>query len=568
MQFHAGLEGFRAFIRREWRTLAICAATYVTLMLTILLSVDAAFFYPRIETDQLLYLLKAKSLVETGSTAARAAANVDPFAYAAMPGVLRAPFLFFFDEFDHQLRGIQVANVAIVAATATMSAYILSWALPRKLHPGAIAFAFAFVVVSPDWLTNTFVPLADAPYALLTLACILIASSVLTSARPISSRKSAVALFTILFVIAFLVRFTAPVILVAVAVLASGRWRDATIPKNTKRMIIVAPIALLAILIAFNEQAIFGKYIDEPFWYLLAADKTGMGLNVLGSAVPAQIIPVFNLAFDVTPPASKLNPVFGTTTRDSLWTAVGLLISGVVAIGLARSTKRILPETACLLVVFPVLGVMIQSTTRYLMSYQAILWFMFATGAAFLIGPWTSRVKLKRVRIFAAAAAVLGIGGIVFLRSATAVRTADADSVLEGPLRYTREVGATFRDLRNFLETLPRDRTLLITSGGAVGRWEIIADRAHYAPDAQLAAAVSERDVYSVISCGTRAACAPFDNWHSTRMRRLAQYGDFRYEKVFERRTTSARATVHRLSIATGMPDTLLDYSASGRTAR
>ncbi|MGI9044255.1 MAG: hypothetical protein ACR2GK_09050 [Gemmatimonadaceae bacterium] len=67
-------------------------------MLAILFSIDPAFFYPRIETDQLLYLLKAKSLVETGSTAARLYVNADPFAYAAMPGVLRAPFLLMFDE--------------------------------------------------------------------------------------------------------------------------------------------------------------------------------------------------------------------------------------------------------------------------------------------------------------------------------------------------------------------------------------------------------------------------------------------------------------------------------------
>ncbi len=567
-RFHADLEGFRNFIRREWPMLALCAGAYATLMLTILLSIDTAFFYPRIETDQLLYLLKAKSLVETGSTAARGAVNVDPFEYAAMPGVLRAPFLFFFDEFDNQLRGIQMLNVAIVAAAATMSAYILSWALPRKLHPGAIAFAFAFVVLSPDWLTNTFVPLADAPYALLTLSCLLIATSVLTSERPVSSQWGAVTLFAVLFVIAFLVRFTAPVVLVAVAVLARGRRSDTTIAKTTKRIIIGVTLMLLLILVVFNAQAIFGKYIGEPFWFLFMADKTGMGLNVFGSAIPTQIIPVFNLAFEVMPPANVRNPVFGTTTRDSLWTAVGLLISGIAAIGLARSTKRILPETACFLVVLPILGVMIPGTTRYLMSYQAVLWFMFATGAAFLIQPWTGRVSSRHVRIFTVTVALLGVAGIVFVRSATAARTADAESMLDGPRRYTREVSATFRGLRSFLESLPRERTLLISSGGEVGRWEVIADRAHYVPDSLLAAIISAKDVYSIISCGTPAACAPFDDWHSERARRLTQYGDFKYEKVFEHRTASARATVHRLSIATAMQDTLPAYSASGRTDR
>ncbi len=494
--------------------------------------------------------------------------NVDPFAYAAMPGVLRAPFLYIFDEFDSQLRGIQLLNVAIVATTATMSAYILSWALPRKLHPAAIAFAFAFVVLSPDWLTNTFVPLADAPYALLTLSCILLSSSVLTSERSIRSHWGAVALFAVLFIVAFLVRFTAPVLLVAVAILARGRWKNATVGKRTRRAMIAIPVVLLLILVALNSQAIFGKYLGELTWFFFAADKTGMGLNVFGAAIPSQIIPVFNLAFDITPPASRLQPVFGTTTSDSLWTGFGLLISGIVAIGFARSTRRILPETACLLAVLPILSLMIPSTTRYLMSYQAVLWFAFASGMAFLIGPWMSRVSLRQFRTLVVGAALLGGASIIFLRTANAARTADAVSILEGPRRYTREVAETFRDLRNFLESLPRERTLVITSGGEVGRWAIIADRAHYAPDSLLPRVVSASDVYAVISCGTPAACAPFDEWLNIRARRLARYGDFKYEKVFEHRTASARATVHRLSLATGMRNALPDYSASGRTDR
>lgn len=541
-------------------------------MLAILFSIDPAFFYPRIETDQLLYLLKAKSLVETGSTAARSYVNADPFAYAAMPGVLRAPFLLMFDEFDNQLRAMQVMNVAIVAATAMISAYIFSWALPRRLHRFAIGFAFAFVVLSPDWLANTFVPLADAPYALLTLACLVISASVLSAPQPVASRRLSIALFIALFITAFQVRFTAPALLVPVALLARGRWSEVSISRRAWWLIIGVPALFLVVLVILNAQAIFGRYIVEPFLFVLNADKTGMGLNVFGSAIPSQIIPVFNLGFDVMPPANKFQPVFGTTVRDSLWTAAGLLISGITAIGLVRSASRILPEAAYLLVVLPVLGAMIPSTTRYLMAYQPILWFMFAAGAAFLLQPWKNRLGARHLRIAAALAAILAATGLVALRSARVARTAGgavAPSALERPLRYTSEVATTFRGLRDFLETLPAERALLVSGSGEAGRWAVIAGRPNYRPDSLLLATVREKEVYTVLSCGSPEACAPFEEGHEIRAKRLAAHGDFTYEKVFEQRTGSARATVHRMSVSpvpgpAGEPG----QSASGRTAR
>lgn len=523
-------------------------------MLGILLSLDAAFFYPRIETDQLLYLLKAKALVETGSTTAFNAVNAPPFAYAAMPGVLRVPFMLMFDDFDQQLRGMQIMNVAMVAVTAIMSAYLLSWALPQRLHKAAIVFAFAFVVLSPDWLTNTFVPLADAPYAMLTLVCLILAVSVMTSDKPVSVHAAAIAAFAVCLTIAFMVRFTAPVLFVAVALLARGRWKNAQLSQRARRLAIGIPLGAFVLLVILNAHAI-GNYITEPFHFIFFASKAGMLLNIFGAAIPSQIVPVFNLGFQLTPPSDDLRPAFGTTPRDVIWTAVGLLISGITAFGLVRAARRLLPEIAYFLVIFPILGAMIPSTTRYLMSYQPIIWICFATGIAFLAEPVRRRIPATHLRILGTAAALFAITGLVGMRTSRTAKTAGgaaAASPLARPVEYAGEVASTFRGLREFVEGLPADRALLVSVAAEAGRWYVISGRRSYLPDSTMTETLREKELYSILSCGTPTGCEGFDSWHGMRAARLTAFGDFEYEKVFERRTGSARAEVYRISTSRG----------------
>ena len=569
---HLELESPAEFYKREWRAAALAAGAYVAIMLLVLLTVDVAFFYPRIETDQLLYLLKAKAFVETGSTQAVNAVNLPPFSYAAMPGVLRAPFMMMFDDFDQQLRGMQLMNVAIVAVSALMAAYILSWALPRRAHSAAIAFAFVFVLLSPDWLANTFVPLADAPYAMLTLSCLIIAVRVLVSARPVSEHKGALLAFAALFMIAFMVRFTAPVLLLPIALLARGRWSSATLTRRQKRILVGVPVAALVILTVLNADAIFGKYITEPFFFLFMASKSGIALNLFASALPAQVIPVFNIGYQVTPPTDTLRPVFGTTPRDLVWMVVGLCISAVAILGMVRSARRFLPEFAYVLAILPVLALMIPSTTRYLMSYQPIIWIAFAVGFAHVTSPIRKRISTGQAKGLAIACGLLAFAGLVAMRSARTARTASsasASSPLKQPLRYRDEVAQTYRSLRTFIESLPADRSLIVSSGGELGRWDVIAGRKNYQPvDSSFIEVVGDRDVYSVLACGTPMSCQYFDGWIVSRSKRLSHLGNFSHTKVFERRTGSARAEVYRISLAAATVAAPGDQSASGLTER
>ena len=85
-EFHESLEPFSAFIRREWKPAAFFGGFFVVAALAVIFSVDPAFFYPRLQTDPLRYLMKAHAFIETGSTTVKAAVNIPPFLYAAMPG--------------------------------------------------------------------------------------------------------------------------------------------------------------------------------------------------------------------------------------------------------------------------------------------------------------------------------------------------------------------------------------------------------------------------------------------------------------------------------------------------
>ncbi|MGI9044256.1 MAG: hypothetical protein ACR2GK_09055 [Gemmatimonadaceae bacterium] len=66
----------------------------------------------------------------------------------------------------------------------------------------------------------------------------MISASVLSAPQPVASRRLSIALFIALFITAFMVRFTAPALLVPVALLARGRWSEVSISRRTRGLII------------------------------------------------------------------------------------------------------------------------------------------------------------------------------------------------------------------------------------------------------------------------------------------------------------------------------------------
>jgi hypothetical protein len=562
-EFHRALETPAGFLRREWKIVAITSGVFVIGLLAVLLSIDTAFFYPRIETDQLRYLLKAKAFVETGTTDAREAVNGRIFIYAAMPGLLRAPFLFLFQEFDNQLRAIQVMNVLIAAAAAVMSAYILSWALPQRAHKWAVVFAFTFVLLSPDWVTNILVPLPDAPYAALTQACVIIAAMIFSKPPPLASRKAWLLLFALLLAVAFFVRYTALVLLVYAGLLLAQRWSGRKIPVRTVSVAVAIAFVLAIALLAVSAPNLVGRYFWDVRHWLVETKKLPVALHLAASALPAQIVPVFNLGFEVPPLTDRVSPVFGSTPRDIAWTVAGLLLSLTILRGMIAERRRLLPEIWYLLLPLPLLALLTPSTTRYLMTYQPFIWIFFATGLAILTQPLRRRGSARKLQIASARAIACAAAAVIGMRSATTARTSGSGSrfaVLAGARSYTGDVSRTFRGLRNYLERLPRDETLLVEARGNVGRFKVIAGQEYYMPDSALFDIAGSKRVYSVLACGSAVHCADFKYWIAAQHRWIDRLGSFDYRTVYETSSPSAQALVEQI-----IPR---PYSASGLTAR
>ena len=547
-EFHYDLEGFFVFCRREWKAIAICGGFFCAVMLAGIALIDPAFFYPRLSTDPLNYYLKARSLAETGSTAATSAVNLPPFAYASMPGVLRAPFILFFDEFDNQLRAMQVFNTLVVGSVALMSAYIFSWVHPRSRHPYVIAFAFAFTLLSPIWLANAFLPLADAPYAAFSLGALLATVSIICAPHPLK-RKTTIAAAAVLFVVAFMLRFTAPMLLVCAAVLAHGRWGLNHVSRNVWISVGGGIAAFLIVLVSLNAQAIFGRYFFEPLWFIAKGDKLGMITNLLAVGFPSQVLPNFQLGFVHPPIESQYSTKFTTSWMDIAWMTFGLLISAVVLSGLWKSRSRLLPEIAYVLVPLPLLAIILPSAARYMMSYQAFIWLFFTVGAV-AIASQSGLSRVLKNKSFVISTSVLVIAGVIGLRSWKMAGTAServlAITVTNAP-GYINAVGSTFRGLRGFLETLPAEKTLLIGDRGTVGRWKVISGLDYYAPDPSLPQIVDSRDVYLVAECGILDTCQSWDHHRNRLEQRVLEFGEFQFDSVYAGQSPRARVEVFRI---------------------
>ncbi|MEO7501895.1 MAG: hypothetical protein ABIW94_04570 [Gemmatimonadaceae bacterium] len=552
-EFHRELESPVSFVRREWQAFVIFGGVFIIVLLIGVFAVDPAYFYPRLSTDPLLYYLKGLAFAETGSTVATTAINRRPFQYVAMPGVMRAPFMMMFSDFDNQFRAIQVSNIALVTLIAAMFAYVLSWVVPRSRHWMAIGFVFGFMLLSPNWVANVFEPLADAPYAVFTLGVILLSTRILTSDKPLRRHLVAIAAGALLFVLAFMVKFTAPVLIVFIAVLAAGRPSEHQLSRRTKAIAWFAGVAGLALLIALNWGPIIHRYLPEPIGFLTRGSKSGMLLNLLGISIPAHIIPVYHLAFDFDPVGHVYRPKFGTTPNDAALTALGVGISLIVVYGVWRARRRFLPEAWYFLAALPVITLMIPSTRRYLLAYEPLIWIFFYAGATALFRPLLVRVRTIRVPpALGLALFIAATLGLIFVRSQRVVGSAGNRSagISIGQTRgYVNQVSSTFRDLRGFIETLPRDRSLLVGGLGTVGRWKAISHMNYYSLDSTLSVAARTHDIYVLLECGTREGCHDFDRWDSAFRLQIDRYGGpFAYEPVFTRNTEHAKARVYRLT--------------------
>ncbi|MEO7368205.1 MAG: hypothetical protein ABIZ36_09625 [Gemmatimonadaceae bacterium] len=545
------MESFSSFLSREWKAVAVFGGFFTAASVAVILSVDPAYFYPRMQTDPVRYLLKAHALMETGTTEASRAINLQPFRYAAAPGVMRIPILLAFKDFDDQLRAIQLTNVIFVLAVALMSAFVLSWTQPQKRHWMTIAFSLAFCALAPWWTANILYPLADAPYAAFSLGALIVSVRIVTSDRPVAEQWRMLLLFAALFVGAFLIRFSAPVILVFTAALAYGRWKGSRLSLRAVLLGIAVPVAVVTLLVFLNRDVIFKRYLIDQMWFIREADDVLLALNPFASAIPSQIVPGFYLIYSRPPVIGAMDMAFGTTRTDAFWVIVGLCISAIVFVGMWRARHRFLPEILYVIAPFPVLAVIAPSAGRYFASYQPFFWILFLSGASYLVAPWARRFGRRQMTIgvLGAGACIVAVTGLRLTRVVGTANPKSAVSVMRAR-EYVHGVATPFRDLRNFLDTIPRGRALLLGSPTSRGRWTVISGFKYYVPDRRLSAVAQTRDIFLVSECGTMEVCRDFGAWTQVLKDEIRANGNFRIDSIFARATASAHVAVFRVTPA------------------
>lgn len=528
----------------------LCSVFVATVMLIAVFAVDPAYNYPRMITDQLLYYMKGLSFVNDGTTAARAAVNTRPFVYAAAPGLLRAPLIAAFDNFDDQLRAIQVSNIALGIILGFISAYIVSWALPQRLHWLAVSFSFATLLLNPVWVTNMLSPLADLPYAVASLGALVALKRMIAGNDAERNSRAIKVLFVVLLIIAFGCRYTAPVLLVYGAVLLRQARGQRSAGRVGVRWVFVAVGVALAILFLLDFSTIVFGYLWQPYQFLLHAKKSSLVLNTLVLAIPSQVIPGLELLYQARP-QDMLKPAFGTNPFDMGLLTIGLLITGAMAYGMWRGRRQFRAEMVYVLLPLPVLAPMIPSTARYLLSYQPLIWLFFCLGAA---APAAFLARRVRQHVVATAGAIaiccVAVASLLYIRSS---RVTGADRVtissfsLGEGRRHASEVAQTYRSLRQFLESRPRDRTLILGDRAATGQWKVIAGIDYYEPDSALSVAARARDIYLVMACHSQALCSHLPEAITKREDRILYHGAFAFDSVFAARNDYSAAVVFRL---------------------
>jgi hypothetical protein len=341
------------------------------------------------------------------------------------------------------------------------------------------------------------------------------------------------------------------VLLVYAAVLWRGKHSAEKLASRRAILLLAVATVGIVILAALNADAIFGRYLREPLLFLRKGDKLGMILNVAGAAIPSQIVPNFMQGFIYPAIEGFFHTTFFAVPAQAAWLVVGLALGLTTFIGMWQTREKFLPEILYFLSALPVLGLMLPSTSRYLKTYQAFIWIFFYSGAAYLYNRHRLRIPValrsRKAALFAIAGVLILVVGIRAWRFAgTASEKKFAVTAASTP-DYVGDVATTFRALREYIETLPKEKTLLVGEFGSMGRWKAIADRDYYYPDTAMAGLLNNRDFYLLIECGTMESCQSWNAWIKKIETRVSKYGAFHYDSVYAIARPRARAEVYRI---------------------
>ncbi|MEP6506863.1 MAG: hypothetical protein ABJC63_01455 [Gemmatimonadales bacterium] len=380
------------------------------------------------------------------------------------------------------------------------------WMLPKEWHRIATGFAFGFSLITPSWMANVFVGLADAPYAAFFLASMLLAIRILVSPSPF---LRSIPLF---WCSSFSLRprprfrYTAPVLFVLAAVLVKGRMEGDPIPRKLK---IWGPVRRVG---ARYDAGLLQSARDfrpvhcraAPVYQSRGKKRDPHQLSLPGDTEPDNSR--FALGFSRSPYIDPYHAQFGATHGDITWSLVGECISIVVLLGLWRTRT--------------LSGMMPASARKRIMPIAGI-----ATGCVLIAGL---------------------IVGVSTRRSTSGRAELSLFQSVRRIPDYFAGVTDTYRPLKTFMDGLPHNQTIIATSTVQV-RWSVISGVSYYMADSGLVNVTRKKDVYIVVECQSLDTCAHLDANEAKLKDALCRVGEFNYALVFEARASRSRARVYRV---------------------
>jgi hypothetical protein len=457
----------------EW-VLGHPAAALGLILFAGIMLVPSTFFLCQMESDQLLYYLMAEHIAATGSANASLAVNLHPFVYASGVSYMYAPIMAAFHEFPERIRAIQALNIGLICCCFWLTTKYFRVAAPFA-DTRVLSWIYGIgIIIDAHWQQSTMVMNSNIVPAIMTVGGFLIAAQ--TNWTP----RWKLAALLMIGGIGLFVKLS--LVTIPIAYIASEFIFNEHVRKRTKILAAAGGIVLLTVFSAANYQVIVNYAIgaiDDPRYTVVGVSNdvvwqhlTIITSNLFFSALPGTVFPNLRYIFvdDVNYFTLAFVPhVWSLRLLGAL--VIGSAIMAGIVYGAWKLRKQRLFELLQLLMCVWIFAFVTNSTGRYLMAFQPLLW-VYAAYAAL---PPLKRLLSNRRQLIAACAVCSVTFLLVEIRMLQ-LRLQSTNSAMTFPQETNiREVAETYGNTLHYLQQQDPQRTRLLYTSAA-GNVESIAN--------------------------------------------------------------------------------------------
>jgi hypothetical protein len=529
----------------------LAALTITAGFAAIVAAAAPAVFLSHLVNDQLLYFVMAKNVGQHGTPIVSMAENLPPFTYAFGVAYIYAGVFKLFSLYEHQIRGIQAINLTFIFIYMLLTLRYMVRVVPQFPVFVIAGFCGSATLLDSRWHYIAVMPNSDIVPALVTIAAIVVARPIFQPedrSRPAVNVAARTLVVMALGGIGLFVKMSLVTLpLALVFLLAMDRqhrigW--------TRLLLVVAVLVGIGALFALNGE-VAATYVRVLIQHHVFPDGDisvwGFGTSLVNwtanlafSALPNFIIPksrhfVFNeIAFPTN--AFQTEAYTGPVIFGM---GLGAAITSTMVVGAMRLWSRCRFEFVCLLFCLPVFMLLPDSTARYLIAFQPLIWASFFAGLAHRLP-----VFLAQHRVVMVAGATLTLVVFLFFQ-AISLRSRSQSDI--GQVAYLREVGGVYQGVLDQLRSLPQANTRLIYFDErpiSTGMWRASTEIPLYAPDANLPHIASKYHTLVVLTCVTQE-CELLDQSRQYVFDTISKTGKFDFTLLFRSESTAARAEIY-----------------------